>query len=145
MSVISEIASAIADQLTPISPPLDIQIRPVREFKPTPPCIDIYPATPFLEDATFGGRSVTMRWTVRVRVGANDPDAQIDLLYGFMDPFGDLSIRSALYSDRTLGGIADLVITDETGVQPYQDTLNAPVLPGCEWTLQIWNRPDALS
>ena len=142
MSLVGDIAEALADALTPISPSVDVQVVPMRWLKPDPPTIDIYPATPFMQDVTFGGRSVSMRWTVRVRVAANDPEGQTDLLYEFMDPFGSLSIRGALLADTTLGGIVDLSIDEQSGMVPYQDVLDAPVLPGCEWTLTIYNRTD---
>lgn len=140
LSLVQDIAEALADALTPLSPSQDIQVVPFRWFKPDPPCIDIYPATPFVGNAAFGRDSVLMRWIVRVRVGANDPEGQTDLLYEFMDPLGDLSIRQALFSDHTLGGIVDLDTLDQSGVIPYQDTLDAPVLPGCEWTVEVYNR-----
>lgn len=145
MSVTQQIAEALADLLTPISPSLDIQIVAMREFRPTPPCIDIYPASPYLENAGFGRESVLLRFTVRVRVGGNDPDGQTELLYQFMDPFGDLSVRGAILGDQTLGGIADVQTLDQSGVNAYADIPEAPILPGCEWTLGIFNRDGAIS
>lgn len=140
LSLVQDIAEALADALEPISPSQEIQVVPFRWFKPTPPCIDIYPATPFIGNAGFGRDSVLMRWVVRVRVGAEDVEGQTDLLYEFMDPIGELSIRQALLADQDLGGIVDMDTLDQSGVVPYQDTLDGPVLPGCEWTLEVYNR-----
>lgn len=145
MSLTKEIADALAFAVTPISPEFDLQIVTRREFKPTPPCIDIFPTGPFVEDAGFGRESVRMRFTVRTRVGGNDPDGQTELLYEFMDPFGPLSVRGALLDDATLGGLADVQLLDQSGMQAYQDVADAPVLPGFEITIGVFNREGVVS
>lgn len=69
---------------------------------PTVPCIIVYPpdsinymVTRTLDIAVF---------SILVLVGPRDPTSQ-EVLEGFMSGTGDLSIRAALYADRTLGGV----------------------------------------
>lgn len=143
MTALLDIAQAIAAALTPVSPSDDITVLATRTLKPTPPCIDIYPDTPFLSDASFGSRSVEMRWLVRARVGANDLDGQTELLYALMDPDGADSVRGALLSDKTLGGVvANLDVDGLTGVLPYQDVPGEPMFPGCAWSVTVYNKAD---
>lgn len=69
---------------------------------PTVPCVIVYPPDNINYMAT---RTLDIAiYSILVLVGPRDPTSQ-EVLEGFMSGTGDLSIRAALYADRTLGGV----------------------------------------
>lgn len=60
------------------------------------------------------------------------------LLDPFLDPSGSKSIKAAVESDDTLGGLVESVrVTRCTGYRLYERTGQSPAL-GAEWTIEVW-------
>jgi len=67
----------------------------------------------------------------------NDVLAQQNL-DAYMEVDGADSIKAAIESDCTLGGLVqDLDVVSATGEQPYTTAAGAQVL-GTDWTVQVW-------
>lgn len=119
---------------------LDIQVVRRMTFNPTPPCIDIYPATPFRADTTqgFGEVAGEFIFTVRLRASTADNEEGQDVILAFMDDADDLSVATALEDDQTLNGLASSVEVDgPSGFVPYGDSGAHGVQLGCEWTVTV--------
>lgn len=132
---------AIATQLeTALGPAVDgVQISPLRLFNPSPPCLDIYPADPFLAQSGFGAHEAV--WTIRARVLTADNEAGQELLLDLLDPSSAASVRAALRADPTFGGTVDDSGLEEggpeaTGYRIYRDTDASVDYLGCEWALR---------
>jgi hypothetical protein len=139
-----EIVQALADQITDHVASQDLggealQVWPAWVVSPTPPCIDIYAATPFSDQLAYGPtRQRDVRFTVRARVKPVDFDASQEQLLQLMDSRAPTSVLAAIYADRTLGGlVSDVTVTEMTGVVPYTPLANEGTLIGCEWQTRI--------
>lgn len=127
MPGVLEIAEALADALTAVSPQLTMTVEPRMVFTPAADaCIDIYPATPAEGNTSFGPASRMHWFTVRLRVATADTDGAQDFLYNARDPTGPESIREALFADGTdLSGLVDEITIPDgspTGFQLYEDS-----------------------
>lgn len=139
-----EVAEALADTLTQVSPSEELNVSPRMEFSPTPPAIDIYPATPSQAVDAFGP-SKTYWFTIRLRVATSDPDGQQDFLYAALTPEGAESVEAALFGDTPeLDAVADAVYLDPntpSGFQLYEDSSGSAgaVLRylGVEWRVAV--------
>jgi hypothetical protein len=144
---VSAVMAAIASQLElELGPQVDgLQGDPKIVWNPTPPCIDILPADPFIERATFGpGGGYEAVYTVRARVTTADQQAGQELLLQLLDPHGPLSMWAALEADSTLGGVVqDSNLESVSGFQPYEAPGgvatggSSGALLGCEWRLRV--------
>jgi hypothetical protein len=90
---------------------------------PTPPSIDIYPASVSGVAASFNGFEETV--TVRARVTTPDDTAGQQLLLGLMDVDGPASVIAALKTD------ARFAVDERSGYQGYPGDLL-----GCEWRVR---------
>lgn len=129
MATVLEVAEALADALTAVSPSDDLIVEPRMIFAPGTNCIDIFPANPAEADLAFG-KTPRIHWfTIRLRIATADGYAAQDFLYAARDPDGAESIRAALLYDETLGGIADGLLFDAntpSGFYLSSDTANEP-------------------
>jgi acyl-CoA thioesterase len=140
-ATLAEILDALADQIRGVIDDVtdvDVQVEPRWVVNCTPPCIDMYPADPSVDQElrafgeTMGGELVT----VRARIDMSDSTAMQDLLLAFMDDVDPLSIASALHEDTTLGGIAGgLDVRDRSG---YVRVLEGGDHLGCLWQVVVW-------
>ena len=124
MPTVLEVAEALADALTDVSPADELIVEPRMLFAPTPPAFDIYPAAPAEEDEAFG-RGTRLHWfIVRLRVATSDSAGVQDFLYNSRNPTGPQSVRAALFADGTdLAEVADAVqIVGPTGFTLYMDS-----------------------
>jgi len=78
-----------------------VQTYELVPLHPTVPCIIVYPPDTIDYMVTKAGDLAV--FGVLVLVGPRDPTSQ-EVLEGFMSGAGDLSVRQAIYADRTLGG-----------------------------------------
>lgn len=136
MSLAFDIREAIALQLRQNI--RGLQAQPYVMANPSPPSADVRRG-PVNYDEAFGGG--THRWEMLVRVfvaGATDRGAQARL-DAYLAPDGDRSVKAAIESDPTLGGlISDLHVTDASGEQTYTVTGSVEPLIGSEWTVEVW-------
>lgn len=103
---------------------------------PAPPCHVLSPQ-PYNYDATMRSGSHHQEWTVRTLVGASDPRASIGTdLYAAMTPSGTTSVKAAIETDPTLGGVVDSVRVaghDAPGFYDY----SAGALLGVDFTVHV--------
>jgi hypothetical protein len=113
-----------------------MQVTSYVQEQVTPPSADIRRGPVDYDQAMQGG---VTHWIMLVRVyvsGATDKGSQAKL-DSYLDPEGSNSMKAAIESDRTLGGlISDLHVTTATGEQAYMNN-QSPML-GSEWTIEIW-------
>jgi hypothetical protein len=134
---------ALADQIRAVVTVAlgDVQVEPALVWRPTPPTIDVYPASPYQQTLAFGAGALEneLRFTIRARMGAPDNDAAQQTLLELADPEGDASVALAVEADPTLGGtVGQAAITEgpsEFGVFPATD--GAGDLIGCTWTVTV--------
>ncbi len=103
-----------------------------------PPYCDVRRGPLRYDQALNGG---VHQETILVRVFVNAgaaPEAEQSNLDDYTDPDGAKSIKKAIETDTTLGGIVqDLQVTDCTGDNPYAGDGQPPML-GSEWTVEVW-------
>jgi hypothetical protein len=137
------IKAALADQIREaVGVEFDeIQVEPFLVWRPTPPTIDVYPASPYQSALAFGAARIEneLRFTVRARIGTPDHLAAQAALDELCDPVGDASVALAIEADPTLGGAcAQAIVTEgpsEWGVFPATD--GAGDLMGATWTVTV--------
>jgi hypothetical protein len=122
--------AAIAAALEPLAAEIpELQVYGYRNPAPSPPSIDVYPATPFQVGAGMGVREKRVFFTVRARVTQADPETQI-LLLRMLDPDDPASVEQALDA-------ADAAfISNEGEVGGFQDYPDG--LLGCEWRVEVF-------
>ncbi len=142
-TTVLELAEALADAVTPISPEFPVQVVPRYLFAPGDTCIDIYPATPAEANTGFGPGSRMHWFTIRLRVPTADADSAQDFLYAARDASGDGSIREALTTSSTLDALVDGILLPDntpTGFRVYDDSAFATGVArylGEEWVVGL--------
>lgn len=137
--------AAIANQIeTALKPGIDdLQVWPKLVYNPTPPVVDVYPASDnFQEGAGMGAGNNAFRFTVRARVATPEIDGAQDLLLSMMDPEATAtSVTLAIEADRTLGGgVGEATVVEGPtgyGIFPEPGAEGAFYL-GCLWTVQVY-------
>lgn len=103
---------------------------------PTPPTVHVYPGDIDYDLAMHRGLD---KWTLTVQafVGmVSDQGAQVKL-DAFLAPSGATSVKAAVESDKTLGGlVSDLQVVSCSGYRVYARESGGPVL-GAEWTVEV--------
>lgn len=111
------------------------QIVPYMLGAPTPPTIQVFPETVEYDRAMHRGYDA---WTFVVQAFAGlttDRGAQISV-DEMLEPSGSNSIKAAVESDKTLGGIvSDVRVVSATGYRVYPSDGGAVL--GCEWTVYV--------
>lgn len=134
---------ALADQIREAVAAVfgEVQVEPMLIWRPTPPTIDVYPASPYQQALAFGAGVIEneLRFTVRARMGTPDAEAAQLALLDLADPIGDASVALAIEADQTLGGaVSQATVIEgpsEFGVFPATD--GAGDLIGCTWTVTV--------
>lgn len=134
MSVtVTQIRSGIAANLATVTA---TQISSYQLSNPTLPALAVFPAGVEYNQAFNRG---VEKWTFTVQAlvaYTSDVDGQ-QLLDAYLAPSGSTSVRAAIESDRTLGGVVHaLEVTRASGYVLYADA-QPPVL-GAEWTVDIY-------
>jgi hypothetical protein len=136
----AEILDAMADQIRSVIVDVTdvaVQVEPRWVVNCTPPCIDMYPADPSVDQElrAFGEMMGGDLFTVRARVDMSDSTAMQDLLLAFMDDTDPLSISATLEEDKTLNGLATSVdVRDRSG---YVRVLEGGDYLGCLWQVLV--------
>lgn len=110
-----------------------LQVNGYPNPQASPPCLDIYPDSPFQEGGAFGVGEKLLRWVVRARVSAADPRASADLLYRLLDPSDSASVEAAL------AAVFVVVPNDGSvdGLVTFSDD-NAGDLLGARWRVAMF-------
>jgi hypothetical protein len=141
VATIMEIRAAITDQIDAVLTPLveGLQTSGGRMLtNPSPPSIDIYPASPFQEQIAMGRGNNEMFFNVRARVNTPDHEGAEELLCSLMDPTAATSVALAITSDLTLGGLVeDVWAGPPTDYQLFVDTGGGGGFLGCLWLTQV--------
>lgn len=139
-TILEEMADQIRNAVDDVTD-VDVQVEGLPITSPTPPTIDMWPASVStdLEPAGFHAEvDYGELITVRARVSAADQEAQVALLLALMDVEDPLSVEMALRDEPTLGGHAsDLDVRDRTGLLPIFDQGGDVALYACEWTVLV--------
>jgi hypothetical protein len=131
---IEAVRAALANNLSTIP---DVQVSPYMLGSPTPPSIHVQTGPAEYHQAMRDGAEW---WEFRVFAfvsNNNDIAAQrrIDRMFA---SDGVESVKAALESDDTLGGLCDdLWVTGRSGMQAYAPEGRAPVW-GAEWTVRVF-------
>ena len=126
---LAEVMEGIATALQPLASEVEgLQVYPYLNSNPTPPSLDVYPASPFQTGAGFGVGNSQVWFTVRARVGTGDQEAAMKLLLRLMDPNDPASVEAAL---------EDTAAVSPEGVSEFreyiEDSATNGRLLGCEW------------
>lgn len=135
------VMGAIADQIdSELGQVVEgLQVDPLLVYNPTPPCVDVYPADPFLEQTAFGTESREPTFVVRARVSTADQQSGQALLLDLLDPRGPASMVAVLEGDPTFDGTVGTshVVDGPSGFIVYQDLGGGGALLGAEWRLRV--------
>lgn len=103
---------------------------------PTPPAFVIVPASTEYDQAMARGLD---KWTFRVVAivsAASDQDGQ-KTIDAYLAPSGSTSIKAALESDRTLGGVVQNLRVTQVSGYILQEEAGIPNLTA-EWTVEVY-------
>jgi len=75
---------------------------------------------------SFGLGDVEQKFQVHLILARSDVQSGIEAMESYMSPSGDLSIREALESDQTLGGVVSSLVVTGSG-PPTNLTINGAV------------------
>lgn len=129
------LAEQLDDELGTVIENLQVENR--HHPNPTPPALDIYPATPFTEVIAYGRGSRQYWFIVRARVSTAEHEGAQDLLLAMMDDGTDESVEAAIRSTKTYAGaqLGDVQGPTEFGVFP--DPGGQGWLLGCTWQVAL--------
>jgi hypothetical protein len=134
----SALAETLQEELCGTANPVidNLQVEDRLHPNPSPPAIDIYPASPFTEVISYGARH--QYWfTVRARVSTAENEGAQDLLLAMMDADADESVETAIRSVKTYAGaqLGDVEGPTEFGV--FLDAGGNGSLVGCTWRVAL--------
>ena len=134
MATFKQIREGIATNLQGIS---GLQQSAYVLAEPTLPAAQVAPME-IEYDKAFQRGLDALEFKVMVLVGSvSDIGAQKNL-DPFLDPSGSKSIKAAVESDDTLGGLVESVrVVRCSGYRLYERAGQAPAL-GAEWTVEVW-------
>jgi hypothetical protein len=140
---IGAICEGLAHNLSGLS---GVQVSAYLLANPTPPACEIEPGT-IKYDRAFGRGLDELSFIVRMFVGMTSDIGAQKRLYPFLAASGETSVKAAVESDCTLGGIVDdLQVQHCTGLKLFVREVSSPKggrgsvqgpLLGAEWTVQI--------
>jgi len=140
MADLDQIRIAVADAVATI---VGVQSNAYMISAPTPPCFFVQPGEVDYNTTMQGG---TYRWelvlTGLASLGSTDVGAQ-KILDRWLARTGPSSVRAAIESDRTLGGVVQEVeVPSASGYRIYQRDGSGGVALGAEWTVIVYARGD---
>ncbi len=146
MSVrVADIRQGLVANLRTVFPLSDSQISGYVLSAPTPPFFDIEIADAGIEYDLAAARGLD-KWTFTVRgcvARTSDKGSQVTL-DDYLESSGGISVKAALESDITLGGIVEaLHVTHATGPKTIGVAAHsqpANVYHGAEWTVEVYAR-----
>ena len=145
MAAVADIRQGLVTNLRTKFAVSDFQISGYTLSAPTPPCFDIELAgSGVTYDQSMTRGYDEWVFTIRALVPKTaDIGSQVTLDY-MIDASGELSVKEALESDTTLGGVVDaLKVTNVTGPRTIGVVAQSQppnVYHGCEWTVELLAR-----
>lgn len=134
MPTLAELREGLARNLSTIP---GVQVSAYVLANPTPPAIEVAPGPVDYDQAMRRGTDLWL-FNLRAIVGlTTDKGAQMRL-DRLIAPSGDESVKAAVESDVTLGGVAQsLHVVRCSGYQVYERQGGAPYL-GAEWEVHVY-------
>lgn len=134
MSRLGDIRIALAENLESIT---GIEASPYALANPTPPGFQIVPGDWRYDLAMQRGLDELSIIVQAFVAFTSDTDSQ-QLLDELLDPDGERSVKQAVESDPTLGGLVDdLQVTETTGYRVFQRSDNTAMLTA-DWNVTIY-------
>jgi hypothetical protein len=133
VATVKQIRAGLADALSAIQ---GVQVSGYMLAAPTPPCVFVSRG-PIEYDRAMGRGHDDWTFTVTALVAfSSDRGSQINL-DELVAPTGARSVKTALETDKTLGGIVDNVFVSEATEERIYEAAGKPPMLGCEWTARI--------
>jgi hypothetical protein len=136
VATITAIRRGIAANLAQLGNNMGMQVSAYTLANPTPPMMQVLPGEVVYDRAFHRGLDeITMLVQALVAYGSDiGSQTRLDEL---LDPTGANSMKTAVESDSTLGGIVgDVSVLNATGYRVAAGA-NGPVLL-CEWSVQVY-------
>ncbi len=144
-TAVSDIRAGLVSNLRTKFPETDCQISGYVLEAPTPPFFDIEIHQDGNEYDLAAARGID-HWTFLVRgcvARTGDIGSQVTL-DNYLESSGGISVKEALESDPTLGGVVEAIhVSHATGPKAIGVAAHSQpgnVYHGAEWTVQIWAR-----
>jgi hypothetical protein len=136
VATLEQIREALAAAVRTAMP--DRQVSAYMLSNPTPPAVHLYPSNIDYHKA-FGNGLEPLTFEVQAFVAAASGDIGSQKnLDRFLDPGSPTSLKAALESDVTLGGLVnDLIVRSASGYRQFV-TQDRGYMLGCTWTLDIY-------
>lgn len=136
MSVIGDLRAALRDNLKTLP---DLQVSRYALNNPTPPGVHILPPS-IRYHQSFGEEEAIsdLTFTVQAFVALNNELGPQILLDEMIAPAGDRSVRMAIESDKTLGGLASDLIVSEVSDARWIVTASNQALLIADWTVTVF-------
>jgi hypothetical protein len=100
----------------------ELQIYGSYNENPSPPSIDMWPATPFQIGAGMGVGNTRVWYVVRAVLAVGDLRGAYDQLLELLDPNGPASVEAAL---ANVDVVVDTINGEITGIGPFTDVSDA--------------------
>lgn len=143
MTAVKDIRQGLVTNLRTKFPEADYQISGYTLSAPTPPCFDIEIHTDGIDYDLAAARGLD-KWTFLVRgmvPKTSDIGSQVTL-DNWLESSGGLSVKEALESDGSLGGIVEaLQVTHASGPKAIGVAVQSQptnVYHGADWTIEIY-------
>jgi hypothetical protein len=115
-----------------------LQVTPLLNWNPSPPSIDMFPATPFQEPIAFGPGNNELNFTVRARVNTPDHEGAQELLLMMMDRNASESVALAILGDTSLGGKVEHVnVEGPSDYGVFIEPSGAGAFLSCTWLAKV--------
>lgn len=130
---VTAVRRAIAHNLSTL---LATQVSHRMLSNPTPPAVHVYPSSTEF-DRTMGRGIDYQVFTVQALVGTVSEEAAQDQLDQYLSGSGPRSVKAAVETDKTLGGLVNnLRVTDATGYR--QVVRDGKEILVCDWRVEVW-------
>lgn len=135
MADMQDLREALALNLSQIE---NIQVSAYMLANPTPPAIHVIPAQTEYHQTMGSGGAEWWQFTIQAFVAATSDIGSQQRLDRMLGSDGPDSVKAALESDPTLGGLCDdLIVTSRTGYQVFVPDGRGALL-GAEWTVRVF-------
>jgi hypothetical protein len=135
-----QIRAGLATNLATIP---NVQASAYMIANPTPPTVWVRPDKTSYHEAMQNGLACKY-FTVTAFVGVIADQGSQMLLDKMLDETGATSVKAAIESDKTLGGLVqDLIVTDHNGYQVFADpqvgrSMGQGQLLAADWTVEVY-------
>lgn len=139
-ATLAQVRKGIATNLGAIS---GVQVSPYMLSNPTPPMLYVFPDEVDF-DLTMHRGLDCFRLTIQAMIGFVGDEGAQTLLDTLIDPNDSSSVKKAVESDKTLGGVVDdLRVTKQTGYRLYEVPnvgrgMSSAQIIGAEWTVEVY-------